>query len=37
MWYVEVLIKIYNEGDRTFYDAIKVDRLFRLYAVRMKK
>jgi len=22
MWYVEVLIKTYNEGDRTFYDAI---------------
>ena len=23
MWYVEVLRKTYNEGDRTFYDAIK--------------
>jgi hypothetical protein len=22
MWYAEVLIKTYNEGDRTFYDAI---------------
>ena len=22
MWYVEVLIKTYNEGGRTFYDAI---------------
>jgi len=22
MWYVEVLRKTYNEGDRTFYDAI---------------
>jgi hypothetical protein len=25
MWYVEVLVKTYNEGDRTFYDAIMSD------------
>jgi len=25
MWYVEVLIKTYNAGDRTFYDAITFD------------
>ncbi len=27
MWYVEVLRKTYNEGDRTFYDAIKYNIL----------
>jgi len=26
MWYVEVLRKTYNEGDRTFYDAITVGK-----------
>jgi benzil reductase ((S)-benzoin forming) len=26
MRYVEVLIKTYNEGDRTFYDAINIDK-----------
>jgi hypothetical protein len=25
MWYVEVLVKTYNEGDRAFYDAILLD------------
>jgi len=25
IWYVEVLRKTYNEGDLTFYDAIKID------------
>ncbi len=27
MWYAEVLIKTYNEGDRNFYDAINSDFL----------
>ena len=31
MWYVEVLIKTYNAGDRTFYDAIKADNLVNKY------
>jgi len=25
IWYVEVLRKTHNEGDRTFYDAIRID------------
>jgi len=29
MWYVEVLRKTYNEGDWTFYNAIKVDKLVK--------
>jgi len=24
MWYVELLVKTYNAGDQTFYDAIKI-------------
>jgi len=29
MWYVGVLIKTYNAGDWTFYDAINNDKLVK--------
>jgi len=39
MWYVEVLGKTYNEGDRTFYDAITVngESKWRIFSQKLIK
>jgi len=37
MWYVEVLKKTCNEGDRAFYNAINFDKLLKPQQCPVKK